>query len=75
MSRGQIGTLSLNSCGSFIRYSPPALTDAFPVPFVVSRLTGLAAQRTSNTSPKRKRVRSNPKSTDSWDPPQTLFDE
>src|SRR5438094_433289 len=23
-------TLSLVSCGSFIRYSPPALTDAFP---------------------------------------------
>jgi hypothetical protein len=33
MTRGRIGTLSLNSCGSFIRYSPPALTDAFPVPF------------------------------------------
>ena len=33
MTRGRIGTLSLNSCGSFIRYSPPALTGAFPDTF------------------------------------------
>ena len=33
MTRGRIGTLSLNSCASFIRYSPPAFTGAFPVPF------------------------------------------
>ena len=30
MTRGQTGTLFLKSCGSFIRYLPPALTDAFP---------------------------------------------
>ena len=30
MTRGRIGALSLNSCGSFIGYSPPALTGAFP---------------------------------------------
>ena len=37
MTRGRIGTLSLNSCGSFIRYSPPALTGAFPDTFYCFR--------------------------------------
>ena len=36
MTRGRIGTLSLHSCGSFIRYSPPAFTGAFPDPFFSS---------------------------------------
>ena len=39
------------------------------------RLTGLAAEGNTNTSPKRKRVRSNPKSSNPSDPQQTLFDE
>ena len=40
-----------------------------------ARLTGLAVQASTNTSPKRKRVRANPKSLNSSALQQTLFDE
>ncbi len=53
MTRGRFGTLYLSSCGSFIRYSPPALTDAFSAPIVLPMSQHLFADRASPLTERR----------------------